>query len=91
MPHTGFPTTCELCHDTIHWTDATFNHNNTPFPLTGSHTVPPRHVRGLPCQQQLHHAADDLYRLPPDRLQQHDESGARRAAAVFPDDVPELP
>ena len=42
VPHTGFPTTCELCHDTIQWTDATFNHNNTPFPLTGSHTVPPR-------------------------------------------------
>jgi len=42
VPHTGFPTTCELCHDTIAWTDATFNHNNTPFPLTGSHTVPPR-------------------------------------------------
>jgi len=42
VPHTGFPTTCELCHDTVQWTDATFNHNNTPFPLTGSHTVPPR-------------------------------------------------
>ena len=42
VPHTGFPTTCELCHDTVLWTDATFNHNNTPFPLTGSHTVPPR-------------------------------------------------
>lgn len=38
----GFPTTCELCHDTIVWTDSTFNHNNTAFPLTGSHTVPPR-------------------------------------------------
>ena len=38
----GFPTQCELCHDTIVWTDSTFNHNNTPFPLTGSHTVPPR-------------------------------------------------
>ena len=42
VPHTGFPTTCELCHDTVLWTDATFNHNNTPFPLTGLHTVPPR-------------------------------------------------
>ena len=31
-----------MCHDTTAWTDATFNHNNTPFPLTGSHTVPPR-------------------------------------------------
>ena len=38
----GFPQQCELCHDTIVWTDSTFNHNNTPFPLTGSHTVPPR-------------------------------------------------
>ena len=38
----GFPTTCELCHDTVVWTDGTFNHNNTPFPLTGMHTVPPR-------------------------------------------------
>jgi len=41
VPHTGFPTTCELCHDTIAWTDSTFNHNNY-FVLTGSHTVPPR-------------------------------------------------
>src|SRR5215469_8126233 len=38
----GFPTTCELCHDTTVWTDSTFNHNNTAFPLTGSHTAPPR-------------------------------------------------
>ncbi|MBZ5680439.1 MAG: cytochrome c3 family protein [Acidobacteriia bacterium] len=47
----GFPQQCELCHDTITWTDSTFNHNNTTFPLTGSHTVPPRqcadcHVNG---------------------------------------------
>ena len=38
----GFPTTCELCHDTNLWTDGVFNHNNTPFPLTGMHTSPPR-------------------------------------------------
>ena len=38
----GFPTTCEVCHDTVVWTDSTFNHSNTAFPLTGSHTVPPR-------------------------------------------------
>ncbi|MFL6307270.1 MAG: multiheme c-type cytochrome [Candidatus Sulfotelmatobacter sp.] len=47
----GFPTTCELCHNTTVWTDSTFNHANTTFPLTGSHTVPPRqctdcHVNG---------------------------------------------
>jgi NMD protein affecting ribosome stability and mRNA decay len=34
----GFPVTCELCHDTVLWTNATFNHNNTPFPLLGAHT-----------------------------------------------------
>jgi len=55
----GYPTTCELCHDTTLWTNATFNHNNTAFPLTGSHLAPPRlctdcHVNGnfttLPTQ-----------------------------------------
>jgi hypothetical protein len=38
----GFPQTCEVCHDTIKWTDANFDHSKTGFPLTGSHTVPPR-------------------------------------------------
>ena len=35
----GFPTTCDTCHTTTAWTGATFNHNNTPFPLTGAHTT----------------------------------------------------
>ncbi len=34
----GFPTTCDTCHTTTSWAGATFNHNNTPFPLTGAHT-----------------------------------------------------
>jgi hypothetical protein len=38
----GFPQQCGICHDTIVWTDSTFNHNKTAFPLTGMHTVPPR-------------------------------------------------
>jgi hypothetical protein len=38
----GFPQTCEVCHDTVKWTDATFDHSKTGFPLTGSHLVPPR-------------------------------------------------
>ncbi len=46
-----FPTTCELCHDTINWMDGTFDHSSTGWALTGSHTVPPRqctdcHVNG---------------------------------------------
>jgi hypothetical protein len=37
----GFPTTCATCHNTSSWTTATFDHNNTAFPLTGAHiTVP---------------------------------------------------
>ncbi len=38
----GIPTTCESCHDTIQWTDGKFDHTATGFPLTNSHTVPPR-------------------------------------------------
>jgi Cytochrome c7 and related cytochrome c/Seven Residue Repeat len=34
----GFPYTCNTCHTMTDWTGATFNHNNTPFPLTGAHT-----------------------------------------------------
>lgn len=33
----GFPTTCATCHSTTSWGGAVFNHNNTPFPLTGAH------------------------------------------------------
>ncbi len=35
----GFPTTCDTCHTTLAWKGASFNHNNTPFPLTGAHTT----------------------------------------------------
>ena len=33
----GFPQDCSVCHTTTDWTGATFNHNTTPFPLTGAH------------------------------------------------------
>jgi hypothetical protein len=33
----GYPTTCESCHTTTSWLGAVFNHNTTPFPLTGAH------------------------------------------------------
>jgi hypothetical protein len=38
-PHasTGFPMTCEGCHNTTTWVGATFDHNTTRFPLTGAH------------------------------------------------------
>ena len=47
----GFSTTCETCHSTDNWLNAKFDHNSVGFPLTGAHTVPPRHVRRLPRQQ----------------------------------------
>lgn len=42
-PHvaSGFPTTCEVCHGKVAWTPATFNHQATRFPLTGSHATRP--------------------------------------------------
>lgn len=41
-PHaaTGLPQQCEVCHSTMAWIPASFNHNNTPFPLTGYHANP---------------------------------------------------
>ena len=36
----GFPQQCEVCHSTTAWIPASFNHNNTPFPLTGYHANP---------------------------------------------------
>jgi hypothetical protein len=40
----GYPTDCTVCHTTATWLNATFNHNNTPFPLTGAHVT-------VPCSQ----------------------------------------
>jgi hypothetical protein len=40
----GFPTTCQQCHTTTTWNNATFDHNTTGFPLTGAHT-------GVQCGQ----------------------------------------
>jgi hypothetical protein len=35
----GLPTTCELCHDTVLWTDGKFDHTTTGWPLTGTHAT----------------------------------------------------
>jgi hypothetical protein len=33
----NFSHDCTQCHNTSGWDNGTFNHNNTPFPLTGAH------------------------------------------------------
>ena len=33
----GFPTDCSLCHSTVNWLNAVFDHSRTSFPLTGAH------------------------------------------------------
>src|SRR5467141_3012964 len=43
-PSAGAPfaaANCSTCHNTITWTTATFDHNTTGFPLTGSHQMAP--------------------------------------------------
>jgi hypothetical protein len=35
----GFPQTCEQCHNTTSWANASFDHNKTAFPLTGAHAT----------------------------------------------------
>ncbi len=45
----GYPQTCDSCHSTTNWLGATFDHNKTPFPLTGAHvtvTCTSCHVNG---------------------------------------------
>jgi hypothetical protein len=37
----SYPTTCEGCHDTTNWMNATFNHASTGFALTGAHATTP--------------------------------------------------
>ena len=34
----NYPKECQQCHNTTDWKQATFNHENTQFPLTGAHT-----------------------------------------------------
>ncbi len=34
----NFDHNCTICHTTTGWSPSTFNHANTPFPLTGAHT-----------------------------------------------------
>ena len=40
----GIPQTCQVCHSTVNWGNASFNHASTGFALTGAHTT-------LPCAQ----------------------------------------
>jgi hypothetical protein len=35
----GFPTECNVCHTTVQWKGAEFDHAQTKFPLTGAHTT----------------------------------------------------
>lgn len=76
----GYPTTCDVCHDTVAWTDAFFNHNNTGFPLTGAHTT-------VPCAQC--HVNNNYTTVPTDCYSCHkadyqSTSNPNHAAAGFP-------
>jgi len=33
----GYPTDCSMCHNSVAWTQVTFDHQTTAFPLTGTH------------------------------------------------------
>ena len=73
----NFPQDCTLCHTTVSWLNATFNHNNTSFPLTGAHTT-------VPCTTcHTDNYAGTLptscIRLPSNRLQQYGDDRRRRA------------
>ena len=71
----AFPTDCSLCHSTINWTGATFDHSKTTFPLTGAHVA-------APCAQchvnnNYTTVADQLRCLPPHGVQPDHQSESR--------------
>jgi hypothetical protein len=76
----GFPQQCDVCHNTTAWMPATFNHNNTSFPLTGAHTA-------VPCANC--HVNNNYTTVPTDCYSCHkaDYSGANNpnhVSAGFP-------
>jgi hypothetical protein len=76
----GFPQQCDVCHNTTAWMPATFNHNNTSFPLTGAHT-------SVPCANC--HVNNNYTTVPTDCYSCHkaDYSGANspnHVSAGFP-------
>ncbi len=76
----GYPTTCDVCHNTTAWIPSSFNHNNTPFPLTGAHT-------SVPCSSC--HVNNNYTNLPTDCYSCHktdyqNTTNPNHQAAGFP-------
>ncbi|MBK6765702.1 MAG: hypothetical protein IPG71_05020 [bacterium] len=81
----NFPHDCAVCHNTVDWEQATFNHSNTEFPLTGAHIevdCQQCHVGGVydgtptdcwSCHEEDYNEADDHLseNFPHDCLQCH--------------------
>ncbi len=67
------PHACESCHTTTAWSPSTFNHDNTPFPLTGAHVA-------ANCAQC--HVGGQFHSTPTDCWSCHE---ANYAATVNPD------
>ena len=72
----GFSQNCGACHTSSTWQGATFNHNNTPFPLTGAH-INVVSLCPVPQKQPVCRAPDCVRILPSDGFQWHDESESR--------------
>ncbi|HKW66107.1 MAG TPA: hypothetical protein VJP04_02385 [Terriglobales bacterium] len=76
----GFPQQCQVCHTTTAWTPASFNHNTTPFPLTGAHTTVPCascHING-----QFAGTPTDCYSCH--KADYQSTTNPNHAAAAFP-------
>ncbi len=58
---------CTVCHSTVDWSPATFNHASTAFPLTGAHTAVQCNL--LPCERPIPRHAYGLLVVPPEQLQ----------------------
>ena len=70
----NFPQTCDQCHSTSTWLNATFNHNSTGFPLTGIAHGAAAACTDCHVNNNYNDHDDDLRLVPPDGLQQCDHA-----------------
>ena len=70
----GYPTNCEMCHNASAWSDVTFDHQTTNFPLTGAHltvTCSQCHANGFegtPTNCDACHMSDYKQSINPSHL-----------------------
>jgi hypothetical protein len=76
----GFPTDCQVCHNTAAWVPSIFDHSKTVFPLTGTHTT----VACVNCHVGGRYAGTPTDCLSCHKSQYSATTSPNHVAAAFP-------